>query len=437
MTNRNSKSLFFPDLNRKKVEVNFDGGEITSDAGALLLRQVDEKLKLTETIAGKISDWRDPSKTHHSILDMLRQRVYGFCLGYEDLNDFHTLRKDTAFKTAVGVEHDLASQASLSRFENQIDRQTLFQINASFADVFINSQKVTPQSLILDFDPSDTRTHGDQIGSRYHGYYGHTCFLPLYVYCGDQLLVCLNREGNADGPRYAGAILKLLVQRLRREWPKVEIIFRADSAFARPHLLNWCDKNNVSYVIAMPKNPRLAKLALPNNKKAAKRYCKTSFPSESYDSFYYQADSWAVKRRVVVKSVYHDDGCSTRFILTNMNYHPELLYKEIYCGRGDMENSIKFHQQQLFSDRVSCHEFDANSFRMLLSSIAYILLDHLRRVGLKNTPLEKAEPNTIRLKLLKIGAVIIKNTRRIRFYLADTFPFQDLFIKTNLIFQPG
>lgn len=426
MTNCTTDSATFAPLNSKKVECNFTGGKITSDGGILLIREIDTKIRLTEKIAKFIPDHRNQSYTTHSILQMIRQRVYGLALGYEDLNDHDELRKDGAIQTAVGVENELASSPTLCRFENQANREVAVAINKTLVETFISSFDEEPEELILDFDATDLPIHGNQEGRAYHGYYRNHCFLPLHVFSGDQLLISYLRKSNQDQAKHAWAILALLVKRIRQVWPNCRIVFRADSAFCRQKILKWCEANEVDYVVGISGNSRL-KAALEEKLLEAKSAFElTGKKQRLFQDLSYAANSWSKNRRVIGKAEFTEKGSNPRFIVTSLKGEAQVLYDECYCARGDMENRIK-EQLLLFSDRISCHKWWPNQLRVLLSGVAYVLLERLRTLGLKGTKYSSLRVDSIRLKLLKIGGIIIRNTRRIQLLLSEYYPSQDLF----------
>lgn len=431
MTNSNQTSFEFPALKTgsttRKIEVQFSGGEVTSDGGVLLLREVDRKLNLTSEFSKHIPDPRNPAFIEHTSLEMVRQRVYGLCLGYEDLNDQQTLRSDTAIQTAVGKDTNLASPSTLCRFENRGDRGAAVAIHKIFLEQFISSHKSPPSELILDFDATDDLVHGNQVGRFFHGYYENYCFLPLYVFCGDQLLVSYLRPSNIDGAKHAWAIAALLVKGLRKKWPNVKIIFRGDSGFCRNRMLNWFEKNEVSYIVGMPSNSIIKKKTADLILKAEEEFKNTNQKQKLYSETKYAAKTWPSERRVVLKAEHGDLGENTRYIVTNLEGIPQDLYEKIYCARGEMENRIKEQQLGLFADRTSCHNWWPNQFRVLLSSLAYILMETLRREILNKTELAQAQITTLRLKLLKVGAVVIRNTRRIKLLISSHYPYQKLF----------
>jgi hypothetical protein len=429
MTECYQSSFEFPACKSRKVHVDFNGGEVTSDAGVLLVRQADRKLRLTEELHRLLNDPRRQASCDHHQIELLRQRIYGLALGYEDLNDHETLRKDVALQTAAGTDHELASASTLCRWENRADRETAWVIAEWMVELFIRSYKKTPEELILDFDATDDAVHGKQEGRFFHGYYDHYCFLPLYVFCGDQLLVSYLRQSNIDGARHAWAILALLVKRLRKAWPKVKIIFRGDSGFCRCRMLRWCETHGVYYVVGLAKNSRLNEMAKPLLDRASRQYETSGEKQRLFGELRYAALTWDRARRVIAKAEHTEQGSNPRYVITNLEGDPHKLYDEVYCARGEMENRIKEQQLDLFADRTSCTKWWANQFRLLLSSLAYLLLESIRRLGLKGTELARAQCGTLRLKLLKIGAVIRRNSRRVYFHLSSACPYQALFFR--------
>jgi len=416
-----------PAVKRRTVEASFTGGEVTSDGGIALLRQVDRKLGLTKQLARVLPDARQRSRVEHPLRSLVRQRIYGLAQGYEDLNDHDTLRHDLAWQTAVERDVPLASSPTLCRLENRADRQVAWVMHQVLVEQFIGSLAQAPSELILDFDATDDRVHGQQEGRFFHGYYGDYCFLPLYMFCGDQLLVAYLRPSNIDPARHAWAILKLLVQRLRQAWPSVKITLRADSGFCRWRMLRWCEDHQVGYVVGLAKNARLVGLAQGLIDQAAADYQVQGTKQRLFGEVDYAAKSWDRPRRVVVKAEHSDKGSNPRFVITNLEADAQELYDRVYCARGEMENRIKEQQLGLFADRTSCHGWWPNQFRLLLSSCAYVLMERMRALALAGTELARAQVNTLRLKLLKIGAVVIRNTRRVRLLLSSSCPYQTIF----------
>jgi hypothetical protein len=423
----NQQHFDFPSVKKRQVSAAFTGGNVTSDGGLPLLRQVDRRIGLTRRLADVLPDPRDAARTAHDQLSLLRQRLYGLCAGYEDLNDHDTLREDVAWQTAVERDEPLASSPTLCRWENRADRRSAWAAHQIFMEMFIGSFKTPPRELILDFDATDDRVHGQQAGRFFHGYYGDYCFLPLYVFCGEQLLVAYLRPSNLDPARHAWAILKLLVRRLRQAWPGVKIVFRGDSGFCRWRLLRWCEDHGVGYIVGLAKNNRLLALTEGLMEQARRQYESTKEKQRLFGEVHYAAGSWDRPRRVVVKAEHTGGGSNPRAVVSNLEGEAQRLYDEVYCARGEMENRIKEQQLGLFADRTSCHAWWANQFRLLLASAGYVLMEAMRRIGLAGTELARAQAGTIRLKLLKIGAVVLRNTRRIRFLLSSSYPYAALF----------
>lgn len=430
--------MLFPSCRGRIIEAEFVKEEITSDGGVLLLREIDRKIKLTSELEKIIPDSRNPDKIIHSLLSMLQQRIYGIALGYEDLNDHSTLRKDPAIQTAVDRINALASAPTLCRMENRANRKMIFDSNKLMIEKFIESYITAPTEIILDFDATDDEVHGHQENRHFHGYYESHCFLPLHVFCKDQLLISYLRPSNIDGAKHAWAILSLLVKQIRKSWPFTKIIFRGDSGFCRDSMLRWCEGNNVTYIVGIAQNNRLNKFSYEMRKQAESKYNETKEKQRIFSEFKYAAKSWKNERRIIVKAEHTDKGANPRYIITNeRNFTPQELYEINYCGRGDMENRIKEIKRGMFSDRTSCHKWWPNQLRLIFSSMAYILRESMRRIALKNTELATAQCETIRLRLYKIGAMILRNTRRIRFLLSSSYPKQTLFFETANKLCPG
>jgi len=292
---------------------------------------------------------------------------------------------------------------------------------------FVTSFKRPPKKLILDFDATDDPVHGEQDGRFFHGYYRQYCFLPLYVFCGDQLLVSYLRPSNIDGAKHSWAILSLLVKRLRQIWPKVQIIFRGDAGFCRWKMLRWCDRHGIDYIVGLAKNDRLNALTAELQSEAAECFAVTGHKVRWFTDIRYGARAWDRARRVIAKIEYSSHGVNPRYVVSNLEGDAQQLYDTLYCARGDMENRIKESQLDMFGGRTSCQRWWPNQFRLLLSSLAYTLIEAIRRIALKGTELAKAYVGTVRLKLFKIGAVILKNSRRVRLLLASGYPHQDLY----------
>ncbi len=434
MPNCTEERDLFGTLGRRRIEVGFDGGEVSSDAGGLLLlRQVERKLGLLKAAAQVLPDPRNPDLILHTTEQLLRQRVFGLCQGYEDLNDHDQLRLDPALQTALDKRGKTvarqagASSPTLCRFEGRANRQAVVDVHRILIDQFIASFTAPPAELILDFDATDDPVHGEQEGRHFSAYYDNYCFLPLYVFCGEQLLVAYLRSAKHDGALHAAAIMKLLTRRLRQAWPAVRLVFRGDSGFCRPRLLEWCERNDVDYIIGLQKNSRLLAMAAPWREQAQAAFESTGTAQRVFGEFTYQARPWRRERRVIAKAEHSAQGPNPRFILTTLPEAPQEAYEWIYCARGEMENRLKECQLGLFADRTSCQLWWPNQFRLLLASLAYVLMERLRNVGLAGTELARAQMWTLRCKLLKVGAVIVRNTRRIRFFIASAFPYRDLF----------
>ncbi len=420
-------TIEFARVGRRVVEGRFDGGSMTSDGGVMLLGEVDRKLGLLEAAARCIADPRSPLLIKHGVRDMLRQRVYALALGWEDLNDHGALRCDVAVQTAVGVDREVASAPTLCRLEKWADRATAVRLHRLLIEQFIASFKSAPKELVLDFDATDNPLHGQQEQRFFHGYYDSYCYLPLYVFCGQQLLCAYLRPSRIDAAQHCAAILKLLVRRLRQSWPDVRIIFRGDSGFCRQRVINWCERSGVHYIIGLARNPRLeaqvefAQLALQDD------YERTGHKQRLIDEFSYAAQSWPRERRVITRLEWGEQGHNPRFIVTNLHGDAGALYDDLYCQRGEAENRIKEAQVGLFATRTSCHVFAANQLRMLLAALGYVLIERLRALALQGTALASAQVDTLRIKLLKVAAVITRNTRRIRLYLASSWPSAPIF----------
>ena len=412
----------FGRLGRRKIEGRFDGGSMTSDAGVMLLAEVDRRLGLLGAAARCIADPRDALLITHSVRDMLRQRVYGLALGWEDLNDHGALRQDVAMQTAVGVERDIASAPTLCRLEKWADRATAWKLHELLVEQFIASFDSPPEEVVLDFDATDNPLHGQQEARFFHGYYDSYCYLPLYVFCGQQLLCAYLRPSNIDGARHTAAILKLLVRRLRQAWPGVRVVFRADSGFCRQRILNWCERSGVHYIVGLARNARLQAQVALAELWLQDEYERSRAKQRLVGEFDYAAQSWPHERRVITRLEWGEQGCNPRFVVTNLGGDAQALYDGLYCQRGEAENRIKEAQVGLFATRTSCHVLHSNQLRMLLAALGYVLIERLRALALQGTELAAAQVDTLRIKLLKVAAVITRNTRRIRLYLASHWP---------------
>jgi len=432
MTECNGLPLAFSSLGRKKIEADFAGGKLTSDAGAALLREVDRRIGLIAALANCVCDPRQPAKITHELRTMLAQRVFAIAMGYEDLNDHDSLRNDPLLQliTQRGIDDKpLASASTLCRFENRFDRQSLARMAEVLVEQVIALHHKPPEQIVLDFDATDDPVPGQQEGRFFPGYYDHYCFLPLYVFCGEQLLVAYLRPSKIDASWHSRGLLKLLVRRFRQVWPQVKIIFRADRGFCRWKLQRWCDRHDIGYIVGLAKNEVLQCLAEPYLQQAKQQFEQTGQKQRIFAETPYAAATWDRQRRVLIKAEHNSQGANPRFVVTNLGGDAQELYDDLYCQRGDMENRIKEQQLDLFADGTSCHAFLANQFRLLLSSAAYVLLESLRRLGLQGTELAKAQAGTIRLKLLKIGARISCSVRRVVLHLAGGYPLKELFAR--------
>lgn len=453
-----SVQVEFQGLGRRKVQAAFDGGPISSDGGALLLREADARLGITERLARCFTDHRDQDAVEHSVLDLVRQRVYGIALGYEDLNDHNDLKWDPLLALALGKqdvegkerhrERDqgkvLASASTLNRLElTPADAGSHSRYKKIVADpermeevpveVFVDSHEEPPKEIVLDLDATDDPLHGNQEGRFFHGYYRCYCYLPLYVTCGDHLLFAKLRTSDRDASDGATEVVAFLVERIRQRWPHVRIIVRGDSGFARDDLMTWCEEHGVYYVLGLAKNTRLLKKLGPEMVQAQHEHERTGQAERFFAQFSYRTrTSWSCARRVIGKAEHLKKGPNPRFVVTNLPEEyagPRYLYEECYCARGDMENRIKEQQLDLFADRTSSHTMRANQLRLWFSSFAYLLVSATRRVGLRGTRLAKATCGSIRLKLFKIGAQVAISVRRIVIHLASACPYQDVFLQ--------
>jgi len=434
MTECSTELTLFP-LAKKPVVVRNDGGALTSDAGVLLLREIDEQLGLCERLAGCVVEWRDPKKVHHQVLALLRQRIYQIACGYEDCNDANHLRTDPALKLAVGrapTEDDLASQPTLSRLENQVGWRECWRISEALLEAYVERHRQSPPGrIVLDADATDDETHGNQQLAFFHGYYDHHCYLPLLIFAqaegkGEQELIgAVLRPGNVHAGHRAMPILRRVVARLRAAFPNTEIEVRADSGLALPEVYEGCEEIALPYTISLPKNERLKALAEPWMQEARAIHAECGEKVQVFGQFSYAAETWQKQRRVIVKAEVMSQGNNPRFLVTSRpHFSPEQLYR-FYCGRGDPENRIKELKADLKADRLSCHRFWANHFRLLLHAAAYVLMQAMRK-ALAGTELARAQVSTLRLRLLKVGARIRESVRRVRVHLPSAYPWAHL-----------
>jgi hypothetical protein len=445
MTECIQSSFGFKACGSREIVARFDGGTISSDSGAFLLRETDKRLNLLPRLAGCFLDGRNQALIDHSILEMLSQRIYGLALGYEDINDHEQLRKDPVFGILAGreeLDEPLAGKSTLNRMElgagvkDRYKKITFWKdaLDELLVKVFIESYQNAPAEIILDVDTTDLPLHGQQEGRFFHGYYDNYCYLPLYIFCGEHVLCARLREANHDAAFGSLQEIQRIVAQIRAAWPATKIILRGDSGFCRNQLMSWCENNGVDFVFGLARNQRLRKIIGAQMHAATQQWNQTGQPARVFSEFGYQAKKtnkggWDRERRVVAKAEHIDGKENPRFVVTSMTseaWAAQALYEELYCARGDMENRIK-EQFSLFADRVSTETMRANQMRLYLSTVAYILVSGLRRVGLKGTELAEAQVSTIRTKLLKIGAQIRVSVRKIWVSMASSYPWQELY----------
>ena len=452
MTECTQSGFGFEACGSRKIVARFDGGTISSDGGAFLLRQTDKRLNLLPRLAECFLDGRNQDLVEHSILEMLSQRVYGLALGYEDLNDHEQLRKDPVFSILAGraeLDEPLAGKSTLNRMElgagtkDRYKKITFWKegMDELLVKVFLESYETPPSEIILDIDTTDLPLHGKQEGRFFHGYYDHYCYLPLYIFCGEQVLCARLRESNHDAAFGSLQEIQRIVAQMRTAWPGVKIILRGDSGFCRNTLMSWCEDHGVDFVFGLARNQRLRKIIGAEMHRATEQWNQTGKPARVFSEFAYQTKKtkkggWDHERRVAAKAEHIDGKENPRFVVTSLRndeWPAQELYEKLYCARGDMENRIK-EQFSLFADRVSAETMRANQMRLYLSSMAYILVSGLRRLGLKATELAAAQVSTIRMKLLKIGAQIRVTVRKVWVSMASSYPWQDLYqqVWTNL-----
>lgn len=460
--------LEFHSLGRRKVVGKFDGGNITSDAGGLLLRETEKRTGILLGFARCFEDLRDPELIEHTVAELVAQRVYGLALGYEDLNDHDDLRRDPLFAVLVGKEDPegekrvrlrdrrkaAAGKSTLNRLELTPAEPTAAElrykkiimkpeeIDRLFVDVFLQARSEAPEEIVLDVDATDDPLHGNQEGRFFHGFYMNYCYLPLYIFCGEFLLCARLRRSNIDASEGTVEELERIVGQIRSAWPGVKIVVRGDSGFCRDSIMTWCEAHAIDYVFGFAKNERLKAMIAEELQRAKEQYEQTKEASRVFKDFRYQTrESWTRERRVVAKAEHLDKGSNPRFIVTSIAMErtdARMLYEQLYCERGDMENRIKEQQLWLFADRTSAGKMRANQLRLYFSSAAYLLMQALRRLGLKGTQMATAQCNTIRLKLLKVGAQVKITVRKVWVSLAGGYPYVELFhqVFANLRSEP-
>jgi hypothetical protein len=451
----NQKTFPFHPLIRRQVEGRFDGGAITTDAGGLLLREVEKRTAIIERFAACFRDYRTAEQIEHTVRELVAQRIYALALGYEDLNDHDQLRADPMLAVLAekpdptgesrARERDrgkaLAGKSTLNRLEltkaavEEKERYKKIALDLEAVDrllvkIFLEAHPTQPAEIVLDLDATDDPVHGNQEGRFFHGYYGHYCYLPLYIFCEDHLLCARLRPSNIDASAGCVEEVNRIVAEIRQAWPQVKITLRGDSGFCREELMGWCEQAGVDYVLGLAKNPRLQAETAAEQEQAAAEFRATAKPARVFKEFSYPTrESWSRARRVVAKAEHLEKGSNPRFVVTSLPaeaWASRRLYEELYCARGEMENRLK-EQLMLFADRTSTAWLRSNQIRLYFSSVAYVLMEALRRLGLKQTDLAQAECRTIRLKLLKIGALIRITVRRVWVSMAGGYPYQSLF----------
>ncbi len=455
LTQCNQESFQFHPLRKREVRGRFDGGAIPSDAGGLLLREVEKRTGIVAQFAACFTDHRDPERLEHTVKELVAQRVYALALGYEDLNDHDQLRQDPRLAVLAekpdptgesrARERDqgkaLAGKSTLNRLEltgEAVSEEERYKkiamdqaaVDRLLVDVFLQAHREPPQEIVLDLDATDDPVHGNQEGRFFHGYYGHYCYLPLYIFCGDFLLGARLRPSNIDASAGSREELERIVTQIRQVWPQVRITVRGDAGFCREELMVWCEQNRVDYVLGLAKNERLKAEIASELEQAAAAYAATGQVARIFKEFTYQTrESWSRARRVVAKAEHLEKGSNPRFVVTSLTpqaWEARRLYEELYCARGEMENRIK-EQLMLFADRTSTALLRSNQVRLYFSSLAYVRVEALRRLGLAGTEWARAQCDTLRLKLLKIGAQIRVTVRRVWISLAEGYAYAGLF----------
>ena len=424
----------------RRVDASFSGGQVSSEGGSLLLREVDRKIGLIDRLANCFTDTRSQDRVEHALPEMLAQRLYGLTLGYEDLNDHEQLRNDPLLALLAGrreLDRPLAGKSTLNRLElcGRSERYHKIgyapeAIDRLLVDLFLEAHAEAPKRIVLDLDATDIPVHGHQPERFFHGYYDGYCYLPLYIFCGDHLLCARLRPANQDAAAGAVGDVQRIVEQVRQRWPEVEIVLRADSGFCREELMAWCECNRAGYVLGLARNPRLRALIDAPMEEAKALHQSTGEAARVFSGFQYSTlKSWSCERRVVAKAEYLDKGENPRFVVTSLDpeqWPAQALYEKFYCARGEMENRIK-EQMCLFADRLSTKQMHSNQLRLYFSALAYTLMEALRRLGLKGTEWAQAQVDTIRLRLLKIGTVVRVSVRRVLLQFSSSYPWQAIF----------
>jgi hypothetical protein len=438
-------------LGRREVTARFDAPAITSDAGGLLLRELDSQFHFVAQLSQCFDDHRDPSLTVHTLEELLAQRVFAIALGYEDLNDHEALRHDPLMAVLAGktdpapqegfalagkstlnrLELTPAGASSQSRYKKIVARHR--DLENFFVDAFLKLHPTPPERIVLDLDATDDPLHGNQAGRFFHGYYKCYCYLPLYIFCGSHLLCAKLRPSNIDAAAGSVKQLERIVSLIRGQWPDVRIVIRADSGFCRDELMSWCEAQKVDFLLGLAKNARLKRILDQELHQAQQQFQETHSAARVYKDFRYQTlKSWSRERRVIGKAEYLAKGENPRFVVTSLSqeeFDAATIYEQEYCARGDMENRIKEQQLYLFADRTSARTMRANQLRLWLSSVAYVLVNTLREVALEGTELAQAQCHTIRLKLFKIGAAIRVSVRKVWVSLSTSYPYAEVFVR--------
>src|SRR5246127_3972644 len=444
MTECNQNEFAFAPHFSRQVSAGFSERQLSTEGGALLLRETDRKIGLLSRVGKCFSDYRHPAFIEHELGELLAQRIYGLALGYEDLNDHEELRRDPLLALMAGkrrLEEPLAGKSTLNRLEltpsgsplnDRYHKITYSReaLDALLVDIFMEAYAQAPRQIVLDLDVTDTPLYGQQADRFFHGYYNEYCYLPLYIFCGDHLLCARQRPSNQDASAGSREEVERVVKQIRRRWPKVRIILRADSGFCREELMAWCEKNRVDYVFGLARNPRLQRKLAPQMREAKQEHQNSGKPARVFGEFSYRTrKSWSRSRRVVAKAEYLEKGENPRFVVTSLSpesWPARSLYETLYCARGEMENRIK-EQLSLFADRMSTETLRSNQLRLYFSSLAYVLLHALRRLALAGTEWATAQVETIRLRLLKIAAEVRLTARHVWVRYSRAYPWKALF----------
>jgi hypothetical protein len=466
MTEYTQSSFGFHRLYQRDIVARFDGGDITTDGGGLLLREVDERLKLSARVAACFTDHRKPELTEHSVGQLAAQRISGLALGYEDLNDHDQLRADPMIAVLTGkaepkgtdrrrqqdigkagagkstlnrLELTPADANSEARYKKIVYKQEA--MDCLMVDLFLESYASPPAQIVLDLDVTDDPVYGNQEGRFYHGYYRDYCYLPLYIICQEFVLCARLRSSNLDPSAGAEEEVERIVEQIRQKWPEVQIVLRGDCGFCRDALMSWGEDKGVDYVFGLGKNKRLQKIIGEQLQEAKLQFEQSGKAARVFSEFSYRTrKSWKHERRVIAKAEHLEKGANPRFVVTSLSAEQRearSLYEDLYCARGEMENRIKEQQLALFADRTSTGQMRSNQLRLYFSTFAYLLLQGLRRLGLKDTEMAQAQCQTIRLRLLKIGAQIRVTVRKVWVSLAGGYPFVNLFAQVYANLMPA